>query len=216
MASSDNKSFLLLNNEIHNDTFLFGFELYGSQSGYLNVKVNIMKISIATLEFIKINFLNKIVSSDACGLTKPCAIFFTQNPFNISMNTIYNWDFAVTTGRNQILLPAPMPVYKGNFVYLTQNSGKLAIDSSNAATYSDLSWQSTIWLPLKENLNWRFYLNAITNFTSYETNFRIVRPYKSIGLYNLSINFLSSNQSFTQTVNITDCNYFFILCILCF
>lgn len=132
------------------------------------------------------------------------------------MNTIYNWDFAVTTGRNQILLPAPMPVYKGNFVYLTQNSGKLAIDSSNAATYSDLSWQSTIWLPLKENLNWRFYLNAITNFTSYETNFRIVRPYKSIGLYNLSINFLSSNQSFTQTVNITDCNYLFNLYILCF
>lgn len=56
MASSDDKSFLLVNNEIHNDTFLFGFELYGSQSGYINVKVNIMKISIATLEFIKINF----------------------------------------------------------------------------------------------------------------------------------------------------------------
>jgi hypothetical protein len=129
----------------------------------------------------------------------------TQNPFNISMNIIYTWSFTITTGINFIYLPSPVTVYRGNFLIMTQNTGRVAIDITGNATYNDLAWQSSVWNRLSSNSNWRFYLTPLTNFTSYITTFNLMHAYKNIGLYNLTLTFASSNETFTQTVNVTDC-----------
>ena len=129
----------------------------------------------------------------------------TQNPFNISMNIIYSWNFQLSLGYNSIILPSPVTVYRGNFLIMTQNTGRVAIDITGNATYNDLAWRSSVWNRLSSNSNWRFYLTPLTNFTSYITTFNLMHAYKNIGLYNLTLTFASSNETFTQTVNVTDC-----------
>ena len=67
-------------------------------------------------------------------------------------------------------------------------------------------WNSlTKWTKLNENENWRFFLKAITNFNSYTNEFTVSHKYERIGIYELSIKFLTSGQSFWEIVNITDC-----------
>ena len=183
--SNINTSFLLLNSEIHNDTFLSGFEFYAATNGTINIK---------------------IVSLDSCGTLSSCAVYFTQNPFNKTMNIIYEWDYDISLGYNKLILPQPLVVYRGNYIYLTQSTGKIAIDQTGNSTYSDLVWNSTTkWTKMSEFSNWRFYLNALTNFSSYESKLNVIHSYSNIGVYTLSITFPSSNKTFTQIVNVTDC-----------
>ena len=132
----------------------------------------------------------------------------TQFPFNISMNEIYSWTFQISLGYNKIILPQPVEVNKGHFILLTQNSGQIAIDTTRNSSYSDLVWNSTTqWTKLAEFSNWRFFLTTINNFTSYQNTLNIIHSYANIGLYKLSLTFLSSNISYQQIVNITDCKY---------
>jgi hypothetical protein len=131
------------------------------------------------------------------------------------MNIVYNWDIEIILGYNNILLPQPVNVTKGNFLMLTQTTGKVAIDTTGNATYSDLVWNTTTqWTKLAEFSNWRFYLTALNNFTSYQTYLNIVHSYNLIGLYSISITFASNNQTFQQNVNITDRKILFPLLFL--
>ncbi len=146
------------------------------------------------------------MSSSVCGSLTPCAQYMTQFPFNISMNEIYSWTFQISLGYNKIILPQPVEVNKGHFILLTQNSGRIAIDTTRNSSYSDLVWNSTTqWTKLAEFSNWRFFLTTINNFTSYQNTLNIIHSYANIGLYKLSLTFLSSNISYQQIVNITDC-----------
>lgn len=92
---------------------------------------------------------------------------------------------------------------------MTQNTSRIAIDTTGSATNSDFVYQSPIWTKLNTANNWRFYLNPLTNISIYQTTFSLTKTYKSIGVYNLVITFNSSNQTFQQTVNITDCKSFY-------
>jgi hypothetical protein len=146
------------------------------------------------------------VSSSVCGSLTPCAQYMTQFPFNISMNEIYSWTFQISLGYNKIILPQPVEVNKGHFILLTQNSGRIAIDTTRNSSYSDLVWNSTTqWTKLAEFSNWRFFLTTINNFTSYQNTLNIIHSYANIGLYNLTIIFPNLNISYQQIVNITDC-----------
>jgi len=125
------------------------------------------------------------------------------------MNIVYSWNFQISLGYNSIILPQPVTVSVGSYLFLTQNTGKIAIDTSGNASYSDLVWNTTTqWTKLAEFSNWRFYLTTLNNFSSYQTTFNIQHSYASIGLYNLSITFGSSNQTFQQIVNVTDRKFF--------
>ena len=73
--------------------------------------------------------------------------------------------------------------------------------------YRDLQWSTNIWSNLNSNSNWRFYLDTVNNFSSYQNTINVVYPYQSIGLYTISLTFASSGQVFQQTVNITDCKF---------
>ncbi len=123
------------------------------------------------------------------------------------MQMIYSWTFEIKIGNNTLLLPAPVTVNQGNYILLTQGTGKIAVDISGNATYSDLVWNTTTqWTKLAEFSNWRFYLTTINNFTSYTNTLNVLHSYANIGLYTLSLTFLSSNKTFQQIVNITDSN----------
>ena len=137
----------------------------------------------------------------------PCASYYSQFPFNNSLIQNYSWNFQVTTGFNNLLLSQTVNVERGEFLMLTQNTGIVAIDTTGTASFSDLVWSSTTqWTKLAEFSNWRFYLTALTNFSSYKNSFSLMHTYSSIGIYNLSISFASSPSNiFQQTVNITDC-----------
>jgi hypothetical protein len=146
------------------------------------------------------------VSSSVCGSLTPCAQYMTQFPFNISMNEIYSWNFQISLGYNKIILPQPVYVLKGQFILLTQNTGRIAIDTTGNASYSDLVWNSiTQWTKLEEFSNCRFYLTTINNFTSYQNTLNIIHSYANIGLYTLTITFATSNRVFQKILNITDC-----------
>jgi hypothetical protein len=123
---------------------------------------------------------------------------------------IYSWSFTITTGLNYIYLPQPITINNGNFLMLTQITGKVAIDTTGNATYSDLAFKSSVWSKLSSIKNWRFYLTALNNFSSYQTYFSLTHTYKSIGIYNVTLTFSSSNETFMQSVNITDCKYFLL------
>lgn len=111
-------------------------------------------------------------------------------------------------GYNKIMLAQPFKVPKGSFVLVRQITAKLAIDSSLNFTFSDLFWTSSIWSEINEYSNLKLYLNTINNFTSYYSNFNLFHPYVNTDTYNITITFLSSNQVFCQTVEITDCEFF--------
>jgi len=146
------------------------------------------------------------VSSTVCGQIVPCAVYLTQYPFNISMNIEYEFNYVLALGYNKLILPQPLLVKRGQFVMLTQITGRIAIDTRNNSSFSDLVWNTTTqWTKLAEFLNWRFYLTPITNYTTYETTFNLVHTYSTVGVYTLTLNFTSSNQSYQQIVNITDC-----------
>jgi len=148
-----------------------------------------------------------MVSSSYCGSIVPCSVYFTKYPFNIEFDVISTWNFQVTVGFNNLLLSQAVNVNKGNFLLLTQSTGKIALDTTGTALYSDLYWSSvTQWTNLSVSSNQRFYLTPLTNFSSYMTSFNIDHTYNSVGLYPVLITFSSSNQTFQQIVNITDCN----------
>ena len=128
------------------------------------------------------------------------------------MTTIYSWTFNITTGYNNLVLSQPVQVSKGYFIQLIQVTGQVSIDISGNASVSDLVWNTTTqWTQLAEFSNWRFYLTTINNFTSYVNSFSIQHKYANIGLYSLSLTFLSSNLTFQQLVNITDCKILYLL-----
>jgi hypothetical protein len=136
----------------------------------------------------------------------------TQYPHNISMNFYYTWNFQIVLGYNNIILPQPVVVSKGYFIQLTQGTGRVAIDITGNATYSDLVWNTTQqWTKLAEFSNRRFYLTPLFNFTSYQNTLNVLHSYANIGLYTLSLTFLSSNKTFQQIINVTDCNLKFSL-----
>jgi len=131
-----------------------------------------------------------------------------QYPFAITNTTVYTFDYTIALGYNNLILPQPVPVSKGYFIQLFQGTGQIAIDTTGNASYSDLVWNTTTqWTKLAEFYNWRFYFTPIYNFTSYQNVLNVLHSYQNIGLYTLSLTFLSSNTTFQQIVNITDCEF---------
>jgi len=108
-------------------------------------------------------------------------------------------------GFNQILLQNPIGVQKGQMILLTQLTTLIAIDTKGNSSCSDLILTQNIWSKLNKNSNWRLYFTTITNFFSYQSNFGLTHYYSKIGLYYLSITFLSSNITFNKQINVTDC-----------
>ena len=99
--------------------------------------------------------------------------------------------------------PQPVTVEKGQFLVLTQTTGKVAIDTTSNLSISDMTWNSVIWSKLNAVTNQRFYLTTLNNFSSYLNTLSITHSYSTIGLYNITLTFNSSNQVFIQTVNVT-------------
>ena len=70
----------------------------------------------------------------------------------------------------------------------------------------------TSYNKLSELSNWRFYLNAITNFNSYKSNFEITYTYSYQGTFDISLTFVSTNTTFSYLVWVNQCkNEFFYL-----
>jgi hypothetical protein len=103
-----------------------------------------------------------------------------------------------------LYFPQPVTVEKGQFLVLTQTTGKVAIDTTSNLSISDMTWNSVIWSKLNAVTNQRFYLTTLNNFSSYLNTLSITHSYSTIGLYNITLTFNSSNQVFIQTVNVTD------------
>jgi len=126
------------------------------------------------------------------------------------MTSLYSWNFSVSSGYNKIYLNQSYPVSRGNLVKLTQLGANLAIDTSGNTTFSDFNIDNInigVLSRLNNLINYQFYLNALTNFTSYQSNFAVTRSFKNASLYNMSITFLSSNLTYYQTININDSKF---------
>jgi len=139
----------------------------------------------------------------------PCAVYYTQNPFyDINSKTIYSWNYTLTTGLNFISLSTPVSVYQGNLVLINQITGKIAINTTGNAKYSDLIGQTTSWSQLNSFANYMLYFITQFNSNFLTSIFAISHKYSGIGLYNLTVSLSTSNQSFyAQVVNITDCKF---------
>ena len=149
-----------------------------------------------------------------CGSVQSCSAFFLKNPFKAVPNDLFSWNFTITPGYNKILLPSPITVPKGSIILLLQDSSSattVSVDTTGNSVYPDLIW-STNLNSLSSVKNWRLYLTALTNFTNYENSFSVLHKYASIGVFKISMTFISSNQIFDHVVNITDCIFLSILC----
>ena len=125
------------------------------------------------------------------------------------MNFYYTWNFQIALGYNNLIISQPVSVSKGYIILITQGTGKIAIDISGNATYSDLVWNTTTqWTKIAEFSNQRLYFTTINNFTRYQNSFNIKHSYTNIGVYTLSFSFKGSNITILQKINITDCKYF--------
>lgn len=129
----------------------------------------------------------------------PCAVYFTNNPFNSSFNVLYTLTFQISSGYNRLVLPQPIAVSKGNFIVLIQTIGKVAVDQSENVTYSDLVWQSPLWLSLDLNSKWRLYFNTLIDNDFNLAKFEIVHKYSSVESYQISIS--TNNRTLFQQQN---------------
>lgn len=194
ISNNENK-FLLLNNEFNNNTILKGFELYGETSGLINIK---------------------IVSSNSCGtelnntdLVIPCSVYFNNYPSDLSLDKIYSFNYTISTGYNKLLLSQPLQIQRGYFILLEQINGKIAIDTSGNATYSDmiLSYDESSVSRINTVFNYRFYFNSLSNFSSYFTSFSFLHSYSKIGTYTIIIKLENLNRTFYHSVDIIDCKF---------
>jgi hypothetical protein len=103
-----------------------------------------------------------------------------------------------------LILPQPVFVQQGSFIYLNQNTTLIAIDTAGNATYSDMySSPLGIYYNLNLNTKWRFYLMPITNFSCYQSSFTIAHQYSGVGLQTITLTFQSSNQIFSFPIYTT-------------
>lgn len=186
--------------------------MYATASGNITLQVNFKELFNVGFNII-IMILIQIVSFVSCkqnqtGFKLACALYLTNNPFSI-LSVKYNWVFQIATGYNKLYLQQEVNVEKGYLVLLWQATGKVALDQSGNASFSDLEWYSFRWSKLNENSNWRFYLNTLNEFSSYLLNLNLVHTYKSKGLYTLNVEILDSSLILKQTVNVTQCKFFF-------
>lgn len=122
-----------------------------------------------------------------------------------TLNVLYNFTFSLDTGYNQLVLPQNVQVYEGNFLFLTQLSGRVAVDTSGSAMYSDLQLQSSFWSKLNLLSNWRFYLNPITDNSFYLATISLSYKYPNIGSYLVSVLDSNSNLLFKDTISLSSC-----------
>ena len=128
---------------------------------------------------------------------------------------MYSFTYLITSGYNKIYLPQPIQVNRGQFIQLLQSTGRIALDKTSNPKYSDLVWNTqTQWTKLNDQKNWRFYLTTINTFSSYFTTFSINNVYANTGVYTITLTFLSSNQTYYQMVNITDCKLWILKILL--
>lgn len=127
------------------------------------------------------------------------------------MNVVSSWNFLINFGYNKFIIDSPLFVKKGYMVYLSQNdTGKIAIDQSGSALFCEIAWKNYIE-KLSPNINYRFFLKPLINFTSYQSLINLYHSYSTPGIYSVTLEFMSSNETFINTVNITDCKSYLII-----
>ena len=132
-----------------------------------------------------------------------CASYFSLYPFNTQMTVLYSWNFNILVGYNVLTLTESVTVPCGSFVILNQLTGKIGIDTSGNASFSDMVYMYSSYYNLTRLSNWRLYLNAIVTLFNYKSTFNVIHKYLSIGTYNLNISFATGQNSIQYTVNIT-------------
>ncbi len=142
-----------------------------------------------------------------CGSNYTCAFYFSflNNTFSNRPVLQYSWNLTVNTGYNRILFNTSYNVKKNSLIYLNQNySGKIALETIGNATYSDMKWGSNLVNYFEtaiignltnisgiKYVNYRFYLNSLTEFEYYQNSFNFVHLYEDSFLFNLSVSTLS-------------------------
>ena len=150
-----------------------------------------------------------MVSFSFCGTSQTtCARYFSSSLYQSTYTTIASWNLSITIGYNKILLNQSLAVQKGYMFYLAQNldAGRVALDLSGDALFGDIAWKIYIE-ELNPQSNYRFYLQPLTNFSSYQTEISIYHSYAQAGYYFVSLTFQSSNQIFMSLMKITNCKY---------
>lgn len=125
----------------------------------------------------------------------------------LKLNTtvLNSWIFQVESGYNKLSLTQPVSVLKGSMIKLLQNTGRVAIDQSGAALYSDVELQSSVLNKLNTTSNWRFYLKATTDLYLYKFNIDLSYSYAFSGSYSLSLEEANSNSVFQHPINVPEC-----------
>ena len=136
-----------------------------------------------------------------------CAVYLSSNFNPTQFNIHFSWNFSIQSGFNILPLSQPVSVIQGSFIAIVQTTGLVAIDKNGNATYSDMLLNNGVFYNLSLTSNWRFYLKANTNFSSYANNFSIYHMYTNPGAYSIFLTFNSSNKILPYTVLINQCKY---------
>ena len=81
-----------------------------------------------------------------------------------------------------MILPQPVFVQQGSFIYLNQNTTLIAIDTAGNATYSDMAVYYSSYYNLSSLNNQRLFIKPLSNFTTYQYSFSLTHTYPIAGL----------------------------------
>jgi len=151
-----------------------------------------------------VNIFFQIYNFSDCSTSTSCAFYFSyvNNTFSKPPVLQYTWNLTVNPGFNRILFNTSYDIKKGSIVFLNQGgnyTGAIALETLGNATYSDMKWgiNLTSYYDTQINgnltnisgikyINYRFYLNVITQLEYYQNSFNFVHLYDESFLFNVS------------------------------
>lgn len=180
--------FLLANTEFNFDADVIGFEFFGTVAGSITVKI----VSFGNL----------------CSNYKSCADFATQTLRGDTLITVQTWSVNVFVGYNYVeLIPTTMKrIPKGSMVFIDSYSfvGRLAIDISDQAYYSDFFVIGSSLTRLHSTINYRYYFKCLIKQPYYGYEFSTSMQFTQNGIQNFSLKLYGPSYASSELVGTLD------------
>lgn len=122
------------------------------------------------------------------------------------MNITFTGTYTLKSGLNTFTLTTPVTVSKGALVLLKQTTGKVSVDQSGTAIYSDMMLLTSILTKLSSGNNWRFFFNTIDDLTVNLATITFTQAYAAKGTYTMTLTSTKNSAIYQTSVIISECN----------
>lgn len=183
LFNSNNKKYLITNNEFRYGTYLTGFEIVASKSG--NVRIEVVYFS-------------------ECGDLIPCSAYFkTTLRLSQYSDVFLNKTLILNTGLNKISI-MPIWVKKGAVLVLSYlNSGRVAVSNATTfKTYSDYSIVENSLEELSKNETLVFMIKSMVQDGHFLDEISVIKTYPFYSTFYQKFKLASSTNNIKTTLDL--------------